>query len=182
MFDADDAKTTFELIGQSPHVWLSSATQLKRAADLVREELKKILSVYPRGRARYEDLVLFNSYMLLAGLALENLTKGILIGRNPNIVSRVNLDLKLLGNSKGGHDLSKLAQQAATNLSPIEIDLIDRLVAFVVWAGKYPIHLRANETNHPTFKTTDPELIDKVFEKFATILKDANPNPTVGFA
>jgi hypothetical protein len=60
MFDADDAKSTFELIGQSPHVWLSSATQLKRAADLVREELKKILSVYPRGRARYEDLVLFN--------------------------------------------------------------------------------------------------------------------------
>src|SRR5215211_6633807 len=166
MFDAEDAKSSFESIGQSPHVWLSSATQLKRAADLVREELKKILSVYPRGRVHYEDLVLFNSYMLLAGLALENLTKGILIGRNPNIVSPLNLNLKLLGNSKGGHDLSKLAQQAATNLSQIEMDLIDRLVAFVVWAGKYPIHLRANETNHPSFKTTDPELIDKVFEKF----------------
>jgi len=182
MFDEDDTKSTFEILGQSPHVWLSSATQLKRAADLVREELKKILSVYPRGRARYEDLVLFNSYMLVAGLALENLTKGILIGRNPSIVSSVNLDLKSLVNTKGGHDLSKLAQQAATDLSPIEIDLVERLAVFVVWAGKYPIHIRANETNHPTFKTTDPELIDKLFEKFVAILNGENPEPTVGFA
>jgi hypothetical protein len=41
MFDEDDTKSTFEILGQSPHVWLSSATQLKRAADLVREELKR---------------------------------------------------------------------------------------------------------------------------------------------
>jgi len=181
MFDEDDTKSTFEILGQSPHVWLSSATQLKRAADLVREELKKILSVYPRGRARFEDLQLFNSYMLLAGLALENLTKGILIGRNPSIVSSVNLDLKLLVNTKGGHDLFRLAQQAAPNLSPIEMNLVERLVVFVVWAGKYPIHIRASETNHPTFKTTDPELIDKVFEKFVAILKAENPQSTVGF-
>src|SRR5690348_16349240 len=108
MFEASDTKSTFELIGQSPHAWLSSATQLKRAADLVREELKRILSVYPYGRAAYEDLVLYNSYMLLAGLALENLTKGILIGRNPSVVGPDRLDLKLLANSKGGHDLSRL--------------------------------------------------------------------------
>jgi hypothetical protein len=120
--------------------------------------------------------------MLLAGLALENLTKGILIGRNPSIVSSVNLDLKLLVNTKGGHDLSKLAQQAAPNLSPNEMDLVERLVVFVVWAGKYPIHIRANETKHPTFKTTDPELIDKVFEKFIAILEAENPQSTVGFA
>ena len=71
---------------------------------------------------------------------------------------------------------------AAPNLSPIEMDLIERLAVFVVWAGKYPIHIRANETNHPTFKTTDPELIDKVFEQFVAILKAENPQQTVGFA
>jgi DNA transposition AAA+ family ATPase len=46
--DSDDTKSTFEIIAQSPHAWLMAAKQLKKAADLIRQELTKILAVYPR--------------------------------------------------------------------------------------------------------------------------------------
>jgi hypothetical protein len=65
--DPEETKGPFEIVAQSPHSWLMAATQLKRAADLVRQELRKVLAVYPDGRARYEDLALFKSYMLLSG-------------------------------------------------------------------------------------------------------------------
>jgi hypothetical protein len=79
MSNPNDTKNSFELIGGEPHAWLIEARQLKRAADLVLPELREIFSVSPHGRPRYEDVKLKNSYMLLAGLALENLAKGILL-------------------------------------------------------------------------------------------------------
>jgi hypothetical protein len=79
MSDPNDTKSTFEILGGEPHAWLTEARQLKRAADLVRPELKEIFAVPRNGRPRFEDAKLCNSYMLLAGLALENLAKGILV-------------------------------------------------------------------------------------------------------
>ncbi len=179
--DSDDTKSTFEIIARSPHAWLMAAKQLKRAADLIRQELTKVLAVYPRRRAHYEDLARFKSYRLLSGLAIENLVKGILGGRNPGVVSPDKFDLSRIACSKGGHDLLKLAQQAAPTLSDDERDILARLATFVIWAGKYPIHLRSTETVHPSFVSTDPELVDKLFTKFVAILEQENPTPDVGF-
>ena len=181
MFIAVD-KSRFEAIGQSPHMWLSSATQLKKAADLVAVELRKILSVYPYGRANYQDLVLFNSYMLLAGLSIENLTKGILIGRHPEAINADKFDLKLIVNGQGGHDLVYLANQVNIPYTATELNLMSRLAKFVIWAGKYPIHLKAKESDSPSFLTIDFDDIDKLFARLAGILETENPEPTVYFA
>jgi hypothetical protein len=116
MYEAEN-KSAFESIGQSPHTWFSSARQLKRAADLVAVELRKILSVYPYRRASYHDLTLFNSYMLLAGLSGENLTKGILIGRHPETINSEKFDLRAMGSSQGGHDLVHLAKKVNIHYS-----------------------------------------------------------------
>jgi hypothetical protein len=166
-----DNKSTFEIVGQEPHAWLMEATQLKRAADLVGQELAKKLAVSPYGRPRYEDIVLFKSYMLLSGLALENLAKGIIVGRNPGVVTPDTFNLK-------GHNLLQLAQQAALPFSDAERDILDRLTAFVVWAGKYPIHLQATKNVHPPFMHTDLELIDRLFVKFGAILEGEHPTST----
>jgi hypothetical protein len=175
MSDSDDTKSDFEIVGQEPHAWLMEATQLKRAADLVRQELTKIFAVSPQGRPRYEDAVLFNSYMLLAGLALENLAKGILVGRNSGVVTPDMFNLK-------GHNLQQLAQQAVPTLSKTELDILSRLTAFVTWAGRYPIHLQAAKNIHPSFTPTrDPGLVDHLFAKFVAILERENPTSTVGF-
>jgi hypothetical protein len=120
--------------------------------------------------------------MLLSGLAIENLVKGILVGRNPEVVSPDKFDLNQLAGSKGGHGLLKLAQQASPALSHDEVDILGRLETFVIWAGRYPIHLRSAETVHPAFISTDPALVDRLFAKFITILEQENPAPTVGYA
>jgi hypothetical protein len=172
MFDPED-KSAYELTGQEPHAWLMEATQLKRAADLVRQELMKVFAAFPQGftahsRPPFEDISLFKSYMLLSGLALENLAKGILIGRNSTVVTPETFTLK-------GHNLLWLARQVAAPLSEHELDLLARLTAFVEWAGRYPIHLRAAENVHPSFVRTDPEHIDRLFAGFVAILKGEHP-------
>jgi len=158
-----------------------AAKQLKRAADLIRQELMKVLSVYLRRRAHYEDLALFKSYMLLSGLALENLVKGILVGRNPAVVSPDKFDLSRIAGSKGGHKLLEVAQQAEPTLSDDERDIRGRLATFMIWAEKCPIHLKSSETVHPSFVSTDPEFVDNLFTKFVVILEQENPTLTVGF-
>jgi hypothetical protein len=144
MSDPNDTKSGFELVGGEPHAWLIEAKQLKRAADLVLPELREIFSVSPQGRPRFEDAKLFNSYMLLAGLALENLAKGILVKRNPGVVTQDKFILK-------GHDLQQLAQQVLSTLSKNELDILNRLTEFVTWAGRYPINLYAAKNVHPGF-------------------------------
>lgn len=146
----------FELVGRDSHTWLFNAVQLKRAADVVRVEIDKAFVVvnHPYGKVPIQDVYLFYSYYLLAGLSLENLAKGILIGRNPNVVSSGQLDLKMLVGSGNGHDLPNLAHRMVVSLSQREQDLLSRLKEFIVW-GKYPIPLKENKTIHQTFSRSD---------------------------
>lgn len=173
----------YELVGRDPHTWLFTAAQLKRAADTVKVEIDKAFagSNHPYGRVPIQDLYLFYSYFLLAGLSLENLTKGILISRNPSIVSNGELNLKMLAGSSNGHHLPNLAEQVGIQLSPEERSILPRLQEFIVW-GKYPIHLSASRTIQQLFSRSDFAVIDQLFEKFSTVLKDETPNPSVHYA
>jgi hypothetical protein len=174
---------SYELIGRDPHTWLFHATQLKRAADAIKVEIDKAFAAsnYPYGRVPIQDLYLFYSYFLLAGLSLENLAKGILIGRNPNIVSNGKLNLKMLAGSSNGHHLPNLAGQVGILLSEEERNILPRLKECIVW-GKYPIHLTASGTIHQSFSYSDFAVIDELFEKFSAVLKRETPNPSVHYA
>jgi hypothetical protein len=173
MPNSNDTKSAFENVGAEPHAWLIEAKQLKRAADLILPELKNIFAVSPHQRPRFEDAKLFNSYMLLAGLALENITKGILVGRNPGVVTSETFTLK-------GHNLSQLAKQVTPTLSKHELDTLNKLTEFVKWAGRYPIHLHAKENIHPSFNpSNDPRLVDQLFTKFVALLEKDHPTSTL---
>jgi hypothetical protein len=173
----------YELVGRDPHTWLFNAAQLKRAADTVKVEIGKAFAAsnHPDGRVPIQDLYLFYSYFLLAGLSLENLAKGILIGRSPNIVSNGKLNLKMLAGSSNGHHLANLAAQAGIQLSAEERNILPRLKEFIVW-GKYPIHLSVSGTVHQSFSCSDFSVIDELFEKFSAVLKSETPNPSVHYA
>jgi hypothetical protein len=169
-----DNKSVFEILGQEPHSWLMEATLLKRAADLVRQELTKMFAAFPHGSPPYEDIALCKSYMLLSGLALENLAKGIIVGRNPGVVTPDTFNLK-------GHNLLQLSHQAALPLSDNERKLLDRLTDFIEWAGRYPIHLKAAKNIPQSFGPTDFEPIDHLFAQFVAILEQDNPTSTIDF-
>lgn len=182
MSNKQKANHEFQTTGQEPGIWLGEAQQLKRAADVVLAELNEILSVYPYGRASYEDLSLFKAYMLLSGIALENLVKGILVCRDPSIVGNDKVDKVRWKGSSHGHDLAELAKQTGIAFTLDEKGLFRRLSTFVVWGGRYPIPIKSSDmVQHTkyrgksirlnTFISTDPDLISKVFEKASTILE-----------
>lgn len=182
MSNKQKANHEFQRTGQEPGIWLGEALQLKRAAELVLAELNEVLSVYPHGRASYEDLSLFKAYMLLSGIAIENLVKGILVCRDPSIEGNDKVDKVKWKGSSHGHDLVELAKQTGIPFTLEEKGLFRRLSAFVVWGGRYPIPIKSSDMVQRTkyrgqsirlntFISTDPDLIRKVFEKASTILE-----------
>jgi len=72
---------------------------------------------------------------MLLGFALENLAKGILVCRDPQLVSKGHLK-KWHGN---GHDVSALFLLAKIAVSPDEETLLARTTRITEWKGRYPV-------------------------------------------
>jgi hypothetical protein len=84
------------------------------------------------------------STMLLAAFAMENLLKGLVVIREPGSVQpRATDPERLLDWEGSGHDLLALARRAGEKLSAEEEDLMRLLTEFVLWAGRYPVSMRA---------------------------------------
>jgi hypothetical protein len=174
MSQKHEAEKLFELVGQDAQMWLEQAIQLKISADVILVELEKVLplsQVLPG--VRVKKLAYIHSFMLLTGLAFENLIKGILIGRDKTVVDQQKINSRLW-NVRGGHGIAELAKRVASVTSD-ESDLLRRLEEYLFWAGRYPLPLNSDVyfkgQNHLTFKTTDIALINQLFQKFEEILK-----------
>ena len=72
---------------------------------------------------------------MLFGFSLENLAKGIIICRDPKLVSRSGLK-KWHGK---GHDLSALFDLAAIQVTKEQRDLLNRISRITEWKGRYPV-------------------------------------------
>ncbi len=78
---------------------------------------------------------------MVFGFALENLVKGILVCRDPTLVSKRRLR-KWHGN---GHDLSALFDLAAISVSEVERQLLARTTRITEWKGRYPVAMNFDE-------------------------------------
>src|SRR5687768_311043 len=138
-----EAEKLFELIGQDAQMWLEQAKQLKMSADVILVELEKILplsQVLPG--VRVKKVAYIHSFMLLTGMAFENLIKGILVGRDKTVVDQQKIDNRLW-NVRGGHGIAELGKRV-TSLTPDESDLLKRLEEYLFWAGRYPLPLNSD--------------------------------------
>jgi len=186
-FATAQAEEMYEVVGQDALGWLEYAKTLKLSADLILEALTRDLpqpQVLPGVRER--KLAYVRSFMLLTGLAFENLIKGIFIARNPKLVDRKKLDAKQWLAVRKGHGISTLTNQV-TSLNPAELNLLTRLEEYLIWAGRYPIpmnstqyfqtmmsnKLSADPQELREFNTKDPELINSLFERLSAILESA---------
>jgi hypothetical protein len=169
-FDISDGTwdKLFDALVRTPESWQQSARQLKRGADLLysaskaasRREVKRISRAFKNGDLGYitkprtgrelirmVDTELTSVYCMLIGLALENLTKGILIARHPNYL-----------NAKGEfkfnrHDLKSYFEECRIRLGPSDKDALLTLYEHVVWAGRYPTPLKPSK--HRPRKASD---------------------------
>jgi hypothetical protein len=171
----------FSQIGRDPNAWLSSARRLKLSADLILNKLKVALEESSlTWDVMNKRTAFMESYMMLIGFAFENLLKGIDIARCPELVDDSKLNMELW-RARGGHGISTFAERIAS-LNSEERELFKRLEEFIFWAGRYPISKQATvfldsiEPNLTNYKSTDPEMIDQLFDRFSDIITQERQN------
>jgi len=123
-------------LASEPLTWTLTADELLRAFELLATQVKEDLAKAHEQRNNYIPST-FSSALMLAGFAIENMLKALLVTQRPAFDSSGNFSFKT-------HDLLKLADDVGLNLSMDERILLERLEQFLTWAGRYPVPLCAD--------------------------------------
>ena len=172
----------FNTRAESPAIWALSARRLKHSADLIFDAYEIDLQQMARNASplEFNNLEVAGAATLLFGLAVENLLKAIIITREPKTVE----DGRLRDWPGNGHELILLAEKANIRLDAQQQDLLQRLVAFVEWAGRYPVPkkvtklaLRQLNVKEPflplPLQSSERKLFEQLFESlWAFIFRD----------
>jgi hypothetical protein len=87
---------------------------------------------------------LFADYLLLSGYALECVTKGLVMARNPDLVH----DERKLKKRVATHDIGKLCDMCGIKLTTKERNLMGVITRNIEW-GKYPAPIHLDQTTSP---------------------------------
>ncbi|MGH8494085.1 MAG: hypothetical protein ACRERR_13425 [Moraxellaceae bacterium] len=131
----------FELQGENAWFWLRQARRLKLAANLISKEFvnawdESISNPEEFSKQEQESGILsvaldsFPVYVLLAGLAIENLAKGVLVAQDPKHFKK---------GARLTHDLLPYVEQSGISISPKQRDLLIEIEENVLWKGRYPV-------------------------------------------
>lgn len=159
-----ESRRRFQYLAAStwPVSWLFTAERHKRAADVLYEvafaaserDWERLRSRVPHSGPMTEEQLrdtldeqLLLDYLLLAGHALENCFKGILVCRNPQLVEGGSLDKYVRG-----HRVRDLADKCAIPLSQDEREVLHLMEHQIEW-GKYPAPIEMK--NMPSFADPD---------------------------
>ena len=162
-----------------PPSWLAYAEELRDAAEILWTqgqqtlELQAQLSAEKRLLSKKEASAVSRPYLLLAGFALENTMKGLLIVREPNHITT-----GVLSHELKTHDLIALAARLpGIRLSRKEQDLCKQMTQAIPYWGRYPIPLRQQQVM-PSVAVTEStrriflELFDRLAHKLYWAIRD----------
>ena len=137
-------------VAQTPDAWRVTAIHLRRSANLVWEAWSTAFFKAGTGKSvtsqELGDIALLTPFLLLTGLAFENLLKGLIIQGSPH---EFDSQLKWPA-SKGGHDLVVLCSLAKIRLSRQRRHFFDTLSEAILWSGRYPTQKKHGNTQHWT--------------------------------
>lgn len=175
--DMSEAERTFEIGAKDPQSWLNQAKQLKMSADVIEAELRNEIPVMLLTIGTNERfLALMKSFMMLNAMAIENLMKGILIGRNPSLVTHESMSATIL--PRGGHGISRRANEICA-FDDSQVNLLKRLEEFLFWAGRYLMPLKSTVYRNSlapemllTFNESDFETVDDIYNRMVSVLED----------
>lgn len=133
---------------REPVVWRLTALELRDSARVLRAAIAAqddgvrhlaMLPVAGELGGGNPNAGRWRVYMLLAGLALENLAKSVIVAGQPELVTEEALGQDWPGH---GHDLRGLFRRAGLKLSWEELRLVLGLQHYVEWMGRYPVPKR----------------------------------------
>jgi hypothetical protein len=135
---------------ETPAIWALNARRLKRGGDLIFDAYEIDLKAMERGVSPLElnNLEVAGAATMLFGFAIENLLKAIIKAREPGI------KYKWPGN---GHELILLAEKANIPFNMKQKDIVQRLVKFVEWAGRYPVPWKLKDIAIKQIGINEPE-------------------------
>ena len=120
----------------SPGSWLFIAEELERATEILWRQTIDDSEFIQAAKVGDEiPPTAGAAAMLLAGLTVENLLKGICVADEPALNEDGEFRLKT-------HKLLDLAERSHVSLQPDTRRLVERLEAAVEWAGRYPVSLK----------------------------------------
>jgi hypothetical protein len=140
-----------------PTSWLGHATKLRQAA----EDLWVAGNAHSRNPGSELDSTVLTHWtaqdfhppdtggstrdvcFMVLGFALENLAKGIIVCRDPSLVSRA----RLKSWHGKGHDLAVLFKRAGMAVSTEEHETLERTTRISEWKGRYPVAMSFYDVN-----------------------------------
>ncbi len=123
----------FETSGQNPLAWRASAQDLLAGANAIKEKVRDFGPMM-------DSLAVVEAMLL--GFGLECLLKAMWIKGNNSLTESG----RLRGIPRvGDHELLKIARAVRYRLSHEEAAVLNKLTAFVKFAGRYPIATRAEQ-------------------------------------
>lgn len=131
----------FISLANTPVAWIITAKKLKASYNVLAEYTNKMFESIRNAQSLEESLdETLPASLMLAGYAMENYLKGIIIQTNPGCAL----------NEKGkftlkSHILIELASQANLQLNNDEQELLEIIHHFVIVGGRYPIPLKKTD-------------------------------------
>lgn len=142
-------------------IWLIKSEDLYQAAEAVWHY--RILRIPLSDGTIDETHLLSSPALLLMGLSLEALLKGLIISRTPDMIANGKVSKRL---SK--HDLCALFDMASI---PIHEErngrFLAKLTQYIVWRSKYPVPVTSNYGKHGLLAQRDDD-----FETFKRLYKE----------
>ena len=137
-------KIDFDKAAADPSAWRSVAFSLLFSAKELWDEIRQGLEEFEANGVEKlsergsQQLRMRGPFYLLAGLAIENMLKAVIVKRMSDAKKPVT-EGDALRIYRGNHDLVGISQQAKVPLSDDERQLLARMSTFVLWAGRYPV-------------------------------------------
>lgn len=126
-------------LGRGGGLWLCHADALARSALHLSRIWAPNLS--PDDYNSEADTALGRPALMLMGLSLEALAKGLMIVRTPELITEARINRALLT-----HDTGRLiVDRLKIELDDVERHFIDRCRDHVIWRGKYPLAVGAEQ-------------------------------------
>jgi hypothetical protein len=189
-----------------PKYWLGVARSLQYSADIIFEherpfaEILHAVAISELDRSHLTRWPKLAGAHLLYAFAFENLLKGIIIAKNPEIrdpaiwgtTEEEEKSLRGLRNERGlsqwiSHDLKKLVQLADINIPEPYLRLLWIFEGKAVWSGRYPTALtapksvRLDDEGVPDFiqypDPSDHGMVQEVFRFLESALFQLIENP-----
>ncbi len=161
-------------LAAEPLAWHESAWVLKDCATIIGKLFVADLmsKTPPEGKTTIglQPISFGPVFQMLAGYALEDLLKAIIVARDPGIVK----DKGQWDKFTSGHNLVAMCKIAGIPLEEPSRGFLDRLTEAMKWVGRYPVSRRRDEMKRSKHsKSTDLDSFLRFYDRLYQALLEA---------